>query len=480
VPSFISNRTHLSAFLCLTALACALLAQPPEHAPVAYITFRDARGALALPAELIPKDIRTQPPDALARVWPEWVKTSDAAIRRRLAQGEEDSLVNLLLFGTSFTRQPRMTARQIEAIINSSADPEQSGARLDAITHARIQDFVHAMAKPGGNDRLAFARATFERRGERIDTAGGQAGASERLLHELSRVLKDIDRNARRIGEARTYGPEIEFAERSKLYSGRGLSSDTSLLPDFAVEQALKAMRETGVLGGSIKRIAVIGPGLDFADKLEGYDFYPQQTLQPFALIDSVLRVQLGNPADLRVTTFDLSPRVNAHLNALGISSRAGRPYVLQLPLDEDEQWSADVLRYWAAFGDRIGVERAHVAVPPNAGRVKLRAVRIRPAIATALTPLDLNIVLQRLDVTPENRFDLIVGTNVFLYYDEFQQALAMTNIAQMLRPGGVLLSNNALVELPSSCLRYVGNTTVAYSARADNRDTIVWYQCAR
>jgi hypothetical protein len=40
----------------------------------------------------------------------------------------------------------------------------------------------------------------------------------------------------------------------------------------------------------------VIGPGLDVADKQDGFDFYPQQTLQPFALVDSLRR--LGSRAD--------------------------------------------------------------------------------------------------------------------------------------------------------------------------------------
>src|SRR5439155_1348974 len=78
--------------------------------------------------------------------------------------------------------------------------------------------------------------------------------------------------------------PGAEFAERSRLYRARGLSSDTSLLPDYAVEQALRAMRAKGAIDGPIRRVAVIGPGLDFTDKQEGYDFYPPQTLQPFAI----------------------------------------------------------------------------------------------------------------------------------------------------------------------------------------------------
>jgi chemotaxis methyl-accepting protein methylase len=99
--------------------------------------------------------------------------------------------------------------------------------------------------------------------------------------------------------------------------------------------------------------------------------------------------------------------------------------------------------------------------------------------VAASLTPIDLNIVLQRLDLPAGEKFDLIVGTNVFVYYDEFQQALAMANIEHMLRPGGVLLSNNALPELPSSRMRLAGHTTLLYSGRKDSGDTIGWYKCA-
>jgi chemotaxis methyl-accepting protein methylase len=100
--------------------------------------------------------------------------------------------------------------------------------------------------------------------------------------------------------------------------------------------------------------------------------------------------------------------------------------------------------------------------------------------VGAKLTPIDANIVLERLELAPEDRFDLIVATNIFVYYDEFEKALAMVNIENMLRPGGVLLSNNALVELRSLHLRRVGNTTVAYSEHQDNGDTVVWYQALK
>src|SRR4030095_3319659 len=75
----------------------------------------------------------------------------------------------------------------------------------------------------------------------------------------------------------------------STLFRDRGLSLDTSILPTFAIDQALETMKSDGLLRPhSIRRGAVIGPGLDFADKNSGFDFYPVQTLQPFTTIDSL------------------------------------------------------------------------------------------------------------------------------------------------------------------------------------------------
>jgi chemotaxis methyl-accepting protein methylase len=73
--------------------------------------------------------------------------------------------------------------------------------------------------------------------------------------------------------------------------------------------------------------------------------------------------------------------------------------------------------------------------------------------------------------------FDLIIATNILVYYDVFEQSLALANIESMLRDGGFLLSNNALLELPVSKMKSVDYLTVVYSDRPDDGDHIVWYQ---
>jgi hypothetical protein len=45
--------------------------------------------------------------------WNAWNIREDSAIRARLRQGDLDSTVNFLLFGTSFTKQPRISVEAI-------------------------------------------------------------------------------------------------------------------------------------------------------------------------------------------------------------------------------------------------------------------------------------------------------------------------------------------------------------------------------
>lgn len=121
------------------------------------------------------------------------------------------------------------------------------------------------------------------------------------------------------------------------------------------------------------------------------------------------------------------------------------------------------------------------MAPPPNAGRVDVRSVLVRPSIVLSTMPRDLNIVLERLNPLPaDQQFDVVVATNILLYYDVFEQALAAANIAHMLRRGGVLLTNNRIFELPPIPLREVDHTDVTYMTLpgiGETGDRIVWYR---
>ena len=394
-------------------------------------------------------------PVPAAAEWPKRIASDDAATRARVARGDESALVNLLLFGTSFSSQPRITSKQInEADIQGAVD-------------ARLGDFERALARNDTDERLQFARRLLK-----------DGPARPRLLSLIDAAMKETAAHARLMEQAHALGdPSLEFAERSRLYRDRGLASDTTVRINFALEEALRQIDAAGRLpAGPIRRVAVVGPGLDVVDKQEGYDFYPPQTIQPFALVDSLIRLGLADADLVQVTTFDVSARVNDHIGAIAGRARAGTPYAIHAPLDGAVAWSPGLLGYFGRFGDRVGAPLP-VTVPPGIGPLKLRAISVRPAVAARIDARDLNITAQVLPLADRDRFDLIVGTNVFVYYDRLQQGLAMASAAAMLRPGGLLLSNNALVEVPSTRLRSIGYSKTLYSNREEDGDLIIWYR---
>ena len=479
-----------STLLSLSVIWLMLASVPSPSAAgadgqVRYIAYQDASPIVTALHEALPPELRAARKSELPSLWRSWVERRDREIRVRLVQGDEDSIVNFLLFGTSFTRQPRITlsslARLGERFSQSGiASTPEGTSFLDSIK-ARADDLIQAMASTTANERVLFARRVAESKGVDLKTATGRQQGRDYLLSSLVRVLNEQSGYAKVLQSAQLLGDSsAEFAERSKLFSNRGLSSDTSLLPNFAIERALTSIKAQGMLAaGGIRRVGIVGPGLDFTDKQDGYDFYPQQTIQPFAIIDTLFRLGLARASDLKVTTFDLSPRINDHIRRTRARGQSGVSYVVQLPRDAQGQWKPEAVNYWARFGDQIGVRVAPVSVPSGVGDVKVRAVRIRAAVAAAITPEDVNIVVQRLETPGGDGFDLIIATNILVYYDVFEQSLALANIEHMLKPGGFLLSNNALLELPTSRMHSVGYETVVYSEKPDDGDHIVWYRRA-
>jgi hypothetical protein len=431
-----------------------------------FVSYTEARPILERLAPDLAVALAATPAVARAAAWLEWVSRRNSDTRARLEQGDEDSLVNLLLFGTSFTRLPR--------VVNDSSRVGGAGRAAD-IVRGRIADLVSALATPGENERLRFVRDLVGRQGVDPTSASGREELRSYILALVKRTAGEAEAYARTIAEARSQG-RGELAVRSTLYRGRGLSSDTSIRPDFAIDRTLAELRARGLVdAASVRRVAVIGPGLDFTDKAEGHDFYPPQTTQPFLMIDSLHRHGLARANDLTLTTVDLSPRVNGHLRGAHSRAARGDGYVLVLPRERDSNWAPDLAGFWNAAGDRVGEDVPALSTPSG---IDARAVRIRAGIVMSLQVRDLNIVVERIDpLADDERFDIVIATNILVYYDLLEQSLALANIAGMLRPGGLLLSNNVLVELPTTPIRSIGHTDAIYSDLPDDRDQIVWYQ---
>lgn len=403
-----------------------------------------------------------------ASSWAPWIANHDSEIRVRIDRGIEDSISNFVLYGTSYT--PLRRFESVEQAASVSGEPT-------AEARARIHALAAAVARPDdNNERVRFVREFLKRR---LVTGHPGEGTEPYLAGNLQRFVSEQRAYQEKLRVAGQSGDPAELlATRGTLFENRGLSVDTSLLPNFALEDTLRALaRKAALAAGSIRRIAVIGPGLDFTDKRDGYDFYPLQTIQPFAAMEGVLRLKLAEPDSLQVVTLDVNPFVNQHVKRLAERARAGQPCVLQLPRDSQADWSPDAIAYWEHFGEIMGSPARPLPVPASLGNVTLRAVSVRPRYAAQLVALDLDIVGQTLDPAPGAGFDLVVATNVLVYYDLFEQALAMASIAHMMNRGGIFLANHALPAIHPQALEYLGRRSVSYSRSGAYGDDVVVYR---
>jgi hypothetical protein len=294
------------------------------------------------------------------------------------------------------------------------------------------------------------------------------------------RVASEQEQIDQELGATSGGDPITEFVRRSRLFRTRGLSLDTSLLQNYSVEQTLMAMKMRGLLKtGAVRRVAVVGPGLDFADKDVGFDVYPQQTLQPFAVLDSLKRLGLAPPAgDPEIVLLDINSRIIDHVTRARTRAAQNVGYTLNLPLPKSTSWLPEVHAYWRTFGDQIGAPAQAPASKAMRDLAEFRAVRARPSTVQRMSILNVNIVTERLD---GEAFDLAIATNVLIYYDVLEQALAMANIQAMLKPGAFLLANFSAPNLTSIPLRPVETTTTRFARTRDDKEDIldfmVWYQ---
>jgi hypothetical protein len=447
------------------ALLCQVtsnrLSTPPEFAR--FLQFDEVRDIIAgFAAEgLADTDARN------AASWDLWIRARDREIRGRVDRGFEDSISNFVLYGTSFTTLLRLES--YEAALKPDGE-------LSEATQARVHALAAALARPPMSERLRLAQQSVKKRLGDSNSSGGAVEAYfqenlKRFVQEQRGYQQDLQ------AAAKAGDPGELLLRRSTLFAKRGLSADTSLLPNWALEDTLGSLVRKGVLRhGSIRRMAVIGPGMDFVDKRDGYDFYPLQTLQPFALLEAVGRLGLARPDDVEVVAFDLNPAVVAHLLRLAEDARRGHAYVVQLPRDIRAGWKQDAIAYWNHFGDLLGSPTAPLAVPTGLRGVVSRAVAIRPRYAAQVRGIDLDVVAQTLDPQAGSGFDLVVATNVLVYYDLFEQALAMASVAHLMNRDGLFLANHALPSRHPPMLQYLGRRGISYSESGEFGDDVVVY----
>jgi len=446
----------------LVCFVSACFGQSPVRSE--FTPFESAQPVLEGMSDVLPPELLA--PGLDSAKWSTWVQSKDREVRDRLIRGEEDTLANLLRFGVTFTKEYRIDDEYL-------ARYEQSSL-VNAFAENRANDLIRAWMAPHPSEGLLEMRIFVEKRGYSLRTAQERARTKKYLLDNLSRLRDDFLK----------YRAQPKDERRANLFQDRGISLDTNLWPDYVLDAAFRALLQKGILKpGRVTRIAVVGPGLDFANKEAGSDFYPPQTIQPFAVLDSLIRLKIADPNAIALDTFDISENVNLHLARIRQEAVRGRSYSLQLPWNTErplsDEFRVRFIEYWQQLGDQIGRPMPPIRVPEAADATRTRAIEVRPDIVARVTAFDVNVVYQRLVLPPDGAYDLVIGTNIFVYYGPLEQSLARANVSAMVRPGGVLISNDKLSERVPSGLKDVLEVPVVLSEQPWVEDIGYCYQRA-
>jgi len=373
------------------------------------------------------------PPFANANDWDSWLYTRDMQIRTQAERGVEDSISGFILFGTSFTTLPR---------IARAKDATNAAGGLTPATKARIDAFIKALDE---RDDIRFRTILDFLRRQRV------------VAEELPAFLGGIIRRS-----------ALEHSADEHLHAS---ATSELLTVDFAIEEALKALKAKGALPSKVRRIAIIGAGLDFAGTAQNYDFYQPQTITPFAVLETALRLNLAQPGEAQVTVFELSSFALANLRSTTAKARAGGAPVLQLPQHTADGWNAAAVAYWKHFGELIGTGTTALVIPTELHELETRAVTIKPQVAARISSEDMDVVTQSAETAQTPPSDLVIALNAISNFDGIEQTLALQNIAEMMAPGAVFLADAGVPAVIPQELENLGAQHIRFSDRGTAHD---------
>jgi hypothetical protein len=363
---------------------------------------------------------------------------------RRIADGEREHFIYYALQSKRFTTRPQIEpAVSARRFVHDLAETDRQrflddGAYLPpggwpAAERLRIADALAALARKTPDDRLS----SFSE----LRTAAGAPLSVDALYRDYMRVARFLYK--------KEFAAAASAAGIAPLYQTRAHSSDTQIEAGFGVYLGLGAVHalEPAL---AIRRVLVVGPGLDVAPRTDLIDLVGPQMYQPVAVADALLALSIGVEANLGIHSVDVNPRVVRFAQTTNHEAVTLHLFTGMAETAE-QRFSTDYRAYVQGLGRAIG----DVAAPPPAAARDRRyqhSIAVRPAVRRAMSAERLNIVTERL--IDGGGFDLVVITNVFTYFDDRQLTLALSNIGAMLRPGGYLLHNESragLVEIAAS-----------------------------
>jgi hypothetical protein len=317
---------------------------------------------------------------------------------RRKRDGYFDHLIAYALQSNQFTQVPRIEpALSAQSFAQSALVPSQ--VRL------RLREFLDALSHTAGNPRLEYFA---------------------RLVPAPDRNLGFLEGEYRR---AMNFLYAKEFLHETHAYETRGYSTDTQVAANYVIWNALSVLKRTNP-DLRVKRVLLIGPGMDIAPRTGLIDAVPPQSFQPYLVADALLSLGLSEMPDLEIECLDISERVVEFINAFSKGQR--RLELYSAPGTDDYN------HYFQSLGTKIG--KLALATPPGMPSDLLtRSITVEPSVTQAVHASELNITTQRLTGT----YDIAIATNVLLYFESPDLPLALCNTAAMLRTGAYFVHND-------------------------------------
>ncbi len=354
---------------------------------------------------------------------------------RRVREGDLDHLVFYLLQSTRFTKLPPIEPALSAKSLADSLDAQERAtflrearvfpSRIPEDVRSRTEAFLRAIESPGVDARLSFFRDLV--RSAFPTTRDRQAA----LLREYLRAMRFV--YEKEFVAQRSSRPHDAVTE---LYRTRGLSTDTAVEAGYLVFIGLGIAKALDP-SRHVRRVLIVGPGLDLAPRTSLQETGPPQSYQPWAVIDALIGLGLSKADDLEVVGADINPRVVNHLRR----SRSEPPtltLVTGIGDTDTVKLSPDYRDYFSQLGRSIGSGQAS-AVPAETRGLMAKEVKVQSTVARVLQAETLDIVTERLDGRP---FDLVIATNILPYFNDVELILALTNVGAMLAPGGIFLHN--------------------------------------
>jgi hypothetical protein len=203
----------------------------------------------------------------------------DQRTANRLRDGEYDHMIFYMLQSTSFT-----SAAPVEPA-GSAVEYMQGGAReIPRGVQTRMEAFVRAMAAPANERQRTFAALL----------QGGEPAAVIRAHYV--RGMQFLYRK-----ESACRGAEVPQTCVASTYEQRGLSSDTSPESMAAVRAGVAWLADNR-RRLQIRRVLIVGPGVDFAPRTALREDSPPRVYQPRAVRELI--------GAAKVDCADINPRV--------------------------------------------------------------------------------------------------------------------------------------------------------------------------